>query len=318
MPSSVFFAKLATMKVHQQIKLILGFIFLFQVTHSKAQPDFNPTVKVVDAQITLSDKSVFRRIENDIKQFFINTKWSSDKISPNEVIEFYIEIQLKSYNSQSGEITATAIVQSRRPVFGSNYNTVLLSFNDENFDFTYTEQTRLDFNENSYSSNLTSMLAFYANFILGLDYDSFGLEGGTYYFNKANNITTLAQQSNYSGWKPFERLSKTRYTLIDNILNDRFKPLRNAMYIYHRKGLDNFYKDPESSRKQIYNALLLVKKVYSISPNSPMLLVFFEAKSDELVGIYKNANEIEKPKVMELLTEINVANASKYDKIRPN
>lgn len=283
-----------------------------------AQPDFNPTVKVNDAQITLTDKSVFRRLENDIKQFFITTKWSADKMTSVELIEFYIEIQLKSYSAQTGEITATAIVQSRRPVFASNYNSVLMSFNDENFDFTYSEQTRLDFNENAYSSNLTSMLAFYANFILGLDYDSFGQEGGTVYFNKAQNITTLAQQSAYSGWKPFERSSKTRYTLIDNILNDRFKPLRAAYYLYHRKGIDLFYKDPESARKSIYNALTQVKKVYGIAPNSAMLLLFFEAKSDELVGIFKGASEIEKPKVLELLNEINVANSTKYDRIRSN
>ena len=295
--------------------LILSF-WLFLPLYAQQQQDLNVTIKVTDVQIQLTDKAVFRKLETDIKQFFSNIKWTNDKITSNESIEFYIEIQLKTYNQQTGEITAGAIIQSRRPIFASNYNTVLFSFNDDNFEFSYNEQQRFDYNETSYNNNLISLLSFYANYIVGLDYDSYGLEAGTPYFNKALQILNLAQQgSGSSGWKAFGN-TRTRYNLIDNILNERFKPLRMAYYIYHRKGMDQIYKNPEGARKQIFLALEQVQKVYKISPNTVMLLVFFESKSDELVNIYKGASEIEKPKAIELLNEINVANLSKYEKIR--
>ena len=160
-------------------------------------------------------------------------------------------------------------------------------------------------------------MSFYAYYVLALDFDSFSLEGGTTYFNKAFQIANLAQQSSgRAGWKPFEKTVRTRYNLIDNILNERFRPLRNAYYIYHRKALDQFAKDPFAARKQIMASLEQVKKVFKISPNTVMLLVFFEAKSDELVNIFKGAEDIEKPKAIELLSEINIANISKYEKIK--
>jgi hypothetical protein len=175
----------------------------------------------------------------------------------------------------------------------------------------------MNFNENSYTSNLTSLLGFYSYYIIGLDYDSFGLLGGTPFFNKALQIANNAQQgSGLAGWQPFERNLRSRYNLIDNILNERFRPIREAYYKYHREGMDIMSKNPEAARKNIYACLELVQKVFKIAPNTVMLILFFEAKSDELVNIYKNAPATEKPKAIDLLSEINVSNISKYEKIR--
>ncbi len=192
-----------------------------------------------------------------------------------------------------------------------------MSFNDENFDFKYQEQDRMDFQEGQYQNDLNSLMCFYAFYALAMDFDCMALEGGSTYYGKAFQVSNLAQQlSTKSGWKPFERTIRTRYNLVDNILNERFRPLRNAYYIYHRKALDQFTKDPLQARKQIMLSLEQVKKVFKIAPNTVMLLVFFEAKSDELVNIFKGADDIEKPKAIELLSEINISNISKYEKIR--
>jgi hypothetical protein len=207
-------------------------------------------------------------------------------------------------------------VQSSRPIFGTSYNSVTFNFLDENIDFNFIEFQPMNFNENSFSSNLTSLLAFYANYIIGLDFDSFGLLGGTAYFQKALQVANNAQPTGISGWQPFERNLRSRYNLIDNILNERFSPIREAYYKYHRQGLDIMNKTPEQARKNIYESLLLVQKIFKIAPNTVMLIVFFEAKSDELVNIYKNAPATEKPKVIELLSAINIGNISKYEKIR--
>jgi hypothetical protein len=159
-------------------------------------------------------------------------------------------------------------------------------------------------------------LAFYCNYALGLDYDSFSPEGGTPYFNKAAQIVSLAQaKGNGAGWTAFGRNIRTRYNLADNILNERFRPIRAAYYTYHRKGMDIFQKKPLEARKQIFKSLEDVKKVFTIAPNTVMLTMFFDAKRDELINIFKGATEIEKPKVIGILNELDISNSTKYEAI---
>lgn len=294
-----------------------GFLFALLFSfHTGFSQDILCKVNILDNQIQLTDKHIFRSLEQVITEFMNNTKWSQDKIQTNEKIECSIQIVLTGYDQQSNHFTGSAQIQSVRPAFGSSYNSVLFNFNDENWEFDYTEFQRLDFNENSYSTNLSSLLGFYAYYVLGLDYDSFGLLGGNPYFNKALSVATNAQQSGLAGWKPFEKSMRTRYNLIDNILNERFRPIRDVYYQYHRKGLDIMIKNPEEARKNIYACLEMVQKVYKIAPNTVMLQVFFEAKSDELVNIFKNASPSEKPKVIALLNELNITNTNKYEKIK--
>jgi hypothetical protein len=298
-------------------KIIFVLSVLLLNAYNVYSQEFNCRVKINDQQVQISDKSIFRGLEQRMQEFINNTRWTNEPIATQERIDLNIEIILSGYDQNSYEFRASAIIQSRRPVFGSNYNTTLLSFNDENWDFKYQEQDRLEFQDGQFLGDLSSLMSFYAYYVIGLDFDSFSLEGGSVYFNKAFQIANLAQQTSArAGWKPFERTVRTRYNLIDNILNERFRPLRNAYYIYHRKALDQFAKDPFQGRKQMMLALDQVKKVFKISPNTVMLLVFFDAKSDELVNVFKGAEPIEKPKVIELLNEINIANISKYEKIK--
>lgn len=293
------------------------FILLFVAYLGLFAQDISCLLKINDVQVQITDKSIFRRLEQRLTEFMNNTKWTTEQIKQNERIELNIEIILSSYDQNTYEYRGSAIIQTRRPVYGSNYSTTLFNFEDENFDFKYQESDRLDYQDGQFLGDLSALMAFYAYYVAALDFDSFGLEAGTPYFNKALQIATLAQQSSgKSGWKPFERSLRTRYNLIDNILNDRFRPMRKAIYLYHRKGLDYFSKEPLDARKQIYNALLEVQKVFKLAPNTVVLLWFFSAKSDELVSIYKGAEEIEKPKAVELLNEINIANMSKYEKIK--
>ena len=296
--------------------IITVFCILLNFCNSFSQ-DLNCRIKINDVQVQIADKSIFRALEQRLTEFMNNTKWSGENVQQFERVDMNIEIILSSYDQATYEYNASAIVQSRRPIFGSTYSSTLLSFNDENFDFKFQDQDRLEFQDGNHLSDISSLMAFYAYYALGLDFDSFGEEGGTALFNKAFQIANVAQQSSTrAGWKPFERTIRTRYNLVDNILNERFRPLRKAYYIYHRKGLDQFAKDPVAARKQIFASLNEVKKVFKIAPNTVMLLVFFEAKSDELINIYKGADEIEKPKAIEILSEINISNLSKYEKIR--
>lgn len=278
--------------------------------------DLSCKVTILDNAIQLTDKRIFRTLEAVLTEFMNTTKWSNDKIQSNEKIECSIQIVLTAYDQPSNHFTGSGQIQCVRPVYGTSYNSVLFNFLDDSWEFDYTEFQRLDFNENSYSSNLTSLMGFYAYYILGLDYDSFGMLGGTPYFNKALNVVQSAQQGGMTGWKPFEKAMRSRYNLIDNILNEQFKPIRETYFKYHRQGLDIMIKNPEDARKNIYTCLEMVQKVYKTNPNTAVLQMFFEAKSDELVNIFKNAGPSEKPKVVALLNEINITNTSKYEKIK--
>lgn len=300
--------------MHKLFSLIC--LVLLIVNPIKAQ-DFYCRVRINDAQVQISDKSIFRSLEKRMQEFMNNTKWTGEVIQTVEKLDMNIEIILTAYDQSSYEYQASAIIQTRRTIYGTNYSSTIFNFNDENFDFKYQEQDNLEFQDGSYLGDLSALLGFYAYYTLGLDYDTFGEEGGNQLFNKALQIASLAEQSSgKAGWKPFEKTIRTRYNLIDNVLNDRFKPLRKAYYLYHRQGLDQMTKDANKGRKQIFLALEQVKKVFKIAPNTVMLLVFFEAKSDELVNIFKGGDEIDKPKAIALLSEINVAYLNKYEKIR--
>lgn len=279
--------------------------------------DVNCKAIILDNQIQLTDKRIFRSLEQAITEFVNNTKWTTDKIQTNEKIELTIQIIPSQYDQQSNYFQGNAQIICQRPVYGSTYTTNTLNILDEDWKFNYVEFQRMDYNENSFTTNLTSLIAFYVNYAIGLDYDSFSPLAGTPYFTKALGIANNAQSSDgSSGWKPFQKSIRTRYNLIDNALNPRFEPIRDAYYKYHRQGLDLMYKTPETARKNIFASIEMVQKVFKIAPNTALLLVFFEAKSDELVNIYKGATPTEKTKAIELLSEINIANVTKYEKIR--
>jgi len=293
---------------------LIGFLLNIASLHAQ---DVNCKTIILDNQIQLTDKRVFRSLEQAISEFVNNTKWTAEKIQTNEKFELTIQIIPSKYDQQGNYIEGNAQIICQRPVYGSTYTTNTLNILDEDWKFNYVEFQRMDYNENSFTNNLIALVAFYVNYAIGLDYDSYAPLGGTLYFNKALGIANQAQSSDgSSGWKPFQRNIRARYNLIDNALNPRFEPIRQAYYKYHRQGLDLMYKDPESARKAIFSSLEMVQKVFKIAPNTAMLIVFFEAKSDELVNIYKGASPTEKSKAIELLMEINVANINKYEKIR--
>jgi hypothetical protein len=237
-------------------------------------------------------------------------KWTDEKIVNQERIDctFIIEILKFSIDQFEGRIT----IQSSRPVFGTDYNSVVFKHIDEDFAFQYSQLQAMDFQENNYTSNLTSVLAYYAYLILAMDFDTYGLYGGQTYYDKAMAVRNTA--GNVSGWGPTDgKGNRNRYYMIDNMLDNRFKPLRTALYQYHLKGLDVMNKDIEAGRNAVYDALLNVKIIFEVLPNSAVIKVFFNAKSTELIGIYSKASPSTKNKVVELLSKIDPSNRNDYE-----
>jgi hypothetical protein len=215
----------------------------------------------------------------------------------------------------SEDYEASIQVQSRRPVYKSSYFTQVFNYQDDNFNFTYQQFSVLDFNLNTFQNNLTSVLAFYAYVIIATDYDSFSSLGGAEYWQKAQQVVNNAQTSSFKGWRSNDG-DRNRYWLIENTLQPVFAGIRNCMYEYCKNGLDIMHESPENGRAKVLSALELLKPVYNARPASFNMQLFFNAKADELINIFKTAPPEEKNKAVELLMLVDPANTTKYLKIQ--
>ena len=299
------------------LRILYTIILLIFIAGDLQAQEFKCNVQVVTQQIQGTNKKIYETMQRSIFEFMNNRKWTNHVYSTDERIECNILINLTNEIS-ADEFKGTIQVQARRPIYNSSYNTVMFNYLDNDMHFRYVEFEPLDFSETSHLSNLTSILAFYAYVILGLDYDSFSFEGGSDYFQKAEMIVQNAQNARESGWKAFEsRRHNNRYWLIENILNDKFSPIREFIYRYHRLGLDNLDANINDGRAEISESLLLIQKVYREKPDPFMhlLQVIFNAKADEMVNIFSESFAEEKTRVYEILKEVDPPNSAKYIKI---
>lgn len=297
------------MKILSAVCILSSFIVRSQ--------ELNCQVNVVtDArlEVTSVEKEIFDQLKQTIYDMMNTTQWTKDKFKVEERINCNIQLEIKSIPS-TGTYSGSMQVQSSRPAFNSSYNTTVFNFQDNDIQFSYSRNSVLVYAPNQYRDNLTSILAFYAYFIIGMDYDSFSLKGGTPYFNEAQQIVSNAQSSNAQGWKSNEAGKRNRFYLVDNVLHQLFEPLRECNYDYHRKGIDKLYDDKVAARKAIYEALNKLNKVVATRPNSINLLNFVQAKLVEVKNLYADAEVKDKNDVVTLLKKIDPANSSKYQEI---
>ncbi len=291
--------------------LFILFVSFFSFFQIEAQ-ELNCTFKVNSSKIQGTNKSVFKTLERSVNEFLNNRKWTDLIYENEERIECNINFIVNSVdgNSYSGEL----LLQSRRPVFNSNYYTTLLNFTDKSFTFDYTEFEPLEYNPNNLTSNLVAVLSYYAYLIIGYDMDSFSPLGGTPYFQEAENIVTKAQSTSWIGWKAFED-NKNRYALISSIMDEAYKKYRNYFYEYHRLGLDVMSANSSNGRTKIADGIEVLLKTYRARPTTILISSFLDAKNDEIINIFKQGTSEEKKKVHEVLTAINPSLNNKYDQI---
>lgn len=269
---------------------------------------------IVDAsQIETSDRGVFQDMESAFEDFINSRDWTSDEFEPGERIKCSLSITLTEMPS-IGNFRATVQIRSARPIYDTSYESILFNFADRDWRFTYVESMPLIYNNNSFTSNLTSMLAYYAFIILGMDYDSFGELSGSPYYDQAQNVVTQAAQSNNPGWSALES-TRNRYALIDDLTNQRLESMRIGYYKYHRLGLDIYEENPDQARKVILSMLESMKSIKSQYPASIFVISFFDAKADELVNIFADGNIADKRTAYNLLLELNPSKGDTYARI---
>ncbi len=294
----------------RKILIILTFVFFGSQLFAQ---EINCAVTINAEKVTQTDPKIFKTLETAIFEFMNTRKWTDDVFLPEERIECQILISITEELSSDKFRAQTSIV-SRRPVFGSDYNSTLFNFQDKDFEFIYSEYQPLEYNENQYTNNLTAMLAYYAYIIIGLDYDSFALKGGDKYFVKAQTIVNQASNSDSKGWKSYDG-TRNRYWYINNLMDAKFSVVRDVFYQYHRQGLDNMYNDQIKPVSTITKALQTLDNVNRTQPNSMVMQLFFSAKSDELLGIYSKAPPAEKAKGISYLIRLDPVNADSYQEL---
>lgn len=279
---------------------------------AKAQ-ELQCEVTVNSEQIPSTDKQLFTEMQNQVQELLNTRRWTDQPYSLDERIKCRILINLTEM-PQIGVFKANVQVLSARPAYGTGYETLLFSFVDKDWTFEFNDAQPLDYVDNNYTSNLSSMLAFYAYMIIGMDNDSFGKLGGAQAFDEAKSIVNVAssQGANYPGWKAFED-NRNRYWLVDNLQDPLFAPFREGMYTMHRQGLDMMAQNPEQARKAVLTVLQDIQKVSQQKPGAVIIRSFFEAKADELVNIFKTAAPADKQAAFTLLSQLDPTNNTKYE-----
>lgn len=293
----------------------IKFLILFLLSaFCVSSQELKATVSINSAQVTNVNPQIFKNLEKQIFDFLNNTKFSNKEfVKQNEKVNCSFFFIVNKFESNNFEVALQ--VNSTRPVFNSSFTTPILNINDKDVSFKYIEFENLIYDQNSFTSNLVSVLSFYANIILASDADTFSDKGGTEYLESALNIANVAQSSGFSGWVQTGKKT-TRYNLISDLMSNTFDAYRETLYQYHINGLDRMADDLSKGKMEIINAIETLLKLHKVRPNSLLARTFFDAKTDEIVSVFTGGPVVDVSKVKDNLATISPLNSSKWNKIR--
>ncbi len=272
--------------------------------------EFNCQISVIAPQVSNAEPRIFKSLELAIKEFYENRRFTALNFAPSERIDINLLLTISSVPAPDRFVGSLQVIYAR-PVYGTDYTSPILDLVDNNVEFNFLENTQIEFTPDRHLNNLSSLLGFYAYFILGLDGDSFSSLGGTPYYTLAQQIVNNAQNAQESGWKAYED-ERNRYWLLDNQVQAVFRPFRELLYEYHRSGMDKMAEDVRAARKVVAEQIDKLRTVHQAKPASYNLQVFFNAKYNEIIEIFKAADPQEKTKVFNTLQIIDPGHISQY------
>ncbi|MDR4987387.1 MAG: DUF4835 family protein [Bacteroidales bacterium] len=293
--------------------LVISLVIMLLALAPASGQELNCQVSISTPGMSETDRLIMQTLRSELRDFINQTNWTNYQFETRERIEATIQITIEE-RLGGDEYRANIQVQSRRPVYNTSYNTTIFNHRDRDVQFRYREHEPLEYADNAFLSNLTSLIAYYVYIIIGFDFDTFAPLGGTPYFEKAQQVVNMAQNAPERGWKSFES-QRNRYWLIENIMNNRYRSMRQAMYTYHRLGFDTMVDNIDLGRSQVLNALETLQRAHRERPGTMLMQAIMVAKSDELVNLFSGAPPMEQNKAIEILTEIDPSNSSKYRRI---
>jgi hypothetical protein len=275
-----------------------------------AQQEIRSNVSISTPGMSEADREMMRTLQRELSAFVNERNWTEYSFQPQERIEASIMITINE-RIGSDEFRATIQVQSRRPVYQTSYDSPVFNHQDRDFSFRYVENQAIDYVDNAFTSNLTAVIAFYVYMIIGFDFDTFIPMGGNPYFERAQQIVNMAQNAPERGWKSFES-QRNRYWLVENVMNNTYRNIRQAMYVYHRQGFDRMTDNMDIARGEVVSALEMLQRTHRERPGSFLMQVVLTTKSDEMVNLFSEATPMDRNKAITILTEIDPANSSRY------
>lgn len=291
------------------------FCLLFLTFQTLVGQEFKVSVSVSATQIQGTDKEIYTTIQTALNDYINQKQWTNFHYEDVEKIEGSITINVKTRSTQE-DFQGDLFIQLRRPVYGSTYTTTMLNTQEKDFAFKYIEGQNMEFDENNYTNNLLSTVAFYLNYFLALDGDSFAMNGGERYFQTCQNIVSAAQRSANKGWKRAESGNNNKYWMIENYTNSTYRLMHSVWYKYHRLGLDMLSGDDQVTARN--NILQAIKDLRSVNMEKSGLICvrqFLEAKTDEIVNIYKTAPSNEQTEIINIMKEVNPTQATKFEQM---
>ena len=293
-----------------KFKVLVTFIFFSSTIQAQ---ELKCTATVNYDKVTNVNPQIFKTLEKQTNDFLNNTKFTEKDYKTNERISCTFFFIINSFDSNN--FNATLQVSSSRPVYNATYTTPVLNLNDKDVQFKYIEFENFIYDQNAFTSNLVSILSFYAHIIIGADADTFSTKGGTEFYEKALTVSNMAQSSGYAGWVQTGK-NTTRYNLVSDLMSITFDPYREAMYAYHMKGLDVMAGNVKAGKLGISAALDTLFQLHKVRPNSLLARTFFDAKTDEIITLFAGGPPIDTSKLVEILQTISPLNSSKWNKIR--
>jgi hypothetical protein len=278
-----------------------------------AAQELNCTITVNSDQVGQTNQQIFRTLEKSLNDFVNRSKWTNRVYRENERVNARMFITVQEY--ESNRFRTNIQVQSSRPVFNTSYESPVFNYKDDVFNFEYIEFQPLIYNPNVFDSNLVGVISYYVYIILGMDADTFSLEGGTEFYRQAQQIVTLAQGSNFPGWSQTASDNRTRFQLTDNLLSNTFREYRIAMYNYHRKGLDIMGDNNSAGKQVIAGTMRLFETLISRRPNAFLIQTFFDAKSEEIQNLFSDGPKVDVVQLKETLNKVAPFYSSTWNEI---
>lgn len=297
-------------------RLVLTLFTVVVVTSITLSQELNCRVIIDAQQVQSTERDIFDEMEIAFAQFLNDRKWTNDNFTNEERINCNLIINISSMPSISN-FEASVQILSARPVFESSYESILLNFGDRDWTFEYAPSQPLNYNDNAFNNNITSLLAFYAYVIIGLDYDSFESMAGQPYLERAWQVVNNAQQSGFAGWNQFGSI-RNRYWLAENLINQQMEPLRASIYSYHRQGMDLMQTDPDKARTTILEGLKKIQQVNNTRPRAILTISYLDAKTDELANVFSQGNPTVRRNAHNIITQIDPSKAEAIKKMIQN
>ena len=290
-------------------------LFLVALAAAPSAQELNCRVTLSRTALSGSEFAYLDDLRTEVERYVNGRAWTDDIVEADERVDCRLQITISEALSQTSFV-AQLVVQATRPIYGTAQSSPTILLSDDAWAFNYTRGQNLVFDLNRYDP-LTSLLDFYALIILGYDYDSFSELGGTPHFERARRIAEVARSGGADNWGGDLSEDRSRYSLVQELLDPTFETLRRAHFSYHFSVLDQFVAQPQTAWTAAIATLGDLHALFlQFNRRRYATDVFFATKHQEIANLLRDAPQ--RNQAYAFLSEMDAAHLSSYDALVNN